>query len=488
MEAKKGLNIFKMLNDAKTASEDFRMLPQSITDRIVKAVYETGFDNRIKLAKMAYKETGVGKWEDKVIKNIIATRFVYNDIKNQKTVGVISENEETGITEIAQPIGPIFATTPITNPTSTALFKILIALKSRNPIIISPHGAAKKSTIEAAKICYEAALGAGAPEYCIQWINRATKDEILEIMSHKNIALILATGSVGLVKTAFSSGNPAIGVGPGNVPVYLGKSSNVDFAVEQIVFSKTFDYGTVCASEQAVVVPDIHVAKVIKEFKKHKAYFMSKAEIAKLEPIAFNKSARVMQVGVIGQSAHTIAKMAGFEVPEDTSILIAPLEIVGMDSPLSFEILAPILAFYHVDNFAHGISLCKDINSHGGLGHTVSIFSRDEDKIHYFANVMNAGRIIVNTPSSQGALGGMYNMLSPSLTLACGSGGKNITTDNITVKHLLNIQRIARRREDPCLSCMHLHSLDMEISADEMEEICFRFKDHKPGEHCGHYK
>ena len=488
MEAKKGLDIDVLLQNAQKAAEEFRMLPQSTTDKIVKAAYEAGFDNRIPLAKKAWQETGVGKWEDKVVKNIIATRFVYNDIKDQKTVGIISDDEETGITEIAQPIGPIFATTPITNPTSTALFKILIALKSRNPIIISPHGAAKKSTIEAAKICYEAALAAGAPEHCIQWIRRASKDQILEIMSHKRTALILATGSVGLVKSAFSSGNPAIGVGPGNVPVYLGKSSDVEFAVEQIVLSKTFDNGTVCASEQAVIVPDIHVEKVKKEFKKRKAYFLSDEEIKKLEPVAFNKAAKVMQVGVIGQSAHTIAKMAGIEVPEDTSILIAPLEIVGMDSPLSFEILAPILAFYHVDNFAHGIALCKDINQHGGLGHTVSIFSRHEEKIKYFANVMNAGRIIVNTPSSQGALGGTYNMLSPSMTLACGSGGKNITTDNITVKHLLNIQRIARRREDSCLNCTRFHSLNEKMSAEELDKTCVQFKDHAPGEHCGGFK
>lgn len=476
METTKGLDIEALMDNARKAAEEFRMLGQAHTDRIVKAVYEAGFDNRIHLAKKAWQETGVGKWEDKVIKNIIATRFVYNDIKDQKTVGVISENAETGITEIAQPIGPIFATTPITNPTSTALFKILIALKSRNPIIISPHGAAKKCTIEAAKICYEAALAAGAPENCIQWIRRATKDEILEIMAHKRIALILATGSVSLVKAAYSSGNPAIGVGPGNVPVYLGKSSDVEFAVEQIVMSKTFDNGTICASEQAVIVPDIHVKKVIEEFKKHKAHFMSKDEITKLEPIAFNKAAKVMQAGVIGQAAYKIAKMAGFDVPEDTSLLIAPLEIVGMDSPLSFEILAPILAFYHVDNFAHGIALCKQINSHGGLGHTVSIFSRDEAKIQYFANTMNAGRIIVNTPSSQGALGGTYNKLSPSMTLACGSGGKNITTDNISVKHLLNIQRIAQRREDDCLKCTHLHSLNEAMKADVMDDICERAK------------
>jgi acetaldehyde dehydrogenase / alcohol dehydrogenase len=483
----KAFDVDGLLNNASLAAEEFRMMGQRQTDKIVKAAYEAGFDSRIHLAKKAWEETGVGKWEDKVVKNIIATRFVYNDIIDQITVGVISEDEESGITEVAQPIGPIFATTPITNPTSTVLFKILIALKTRNPIIISPHGAAKKSSIEAAKICYEAALAAGAPENCIQWIRRASKEEILEAMSHKKTALILATGSVGLVKAAHLSGTPTIGVGPGNVPVYLGKSSDVEFAVDQIVLSKTFDNGTVCASEQAVIVPVIHGDKVRKEFIKRKAYFLNKEEIGKLEPLAFNKAQKVMQADVIGQSAFKIAGMAGFEVPEDTSILIAPLESVGMDSPLSFEILAPILAFYTVDNFAHGIHMCREINRHGGLGHTVSIFSRNDEKIKYFATVMNAGRIVVNTPSSQGALGGTYNTLSPSMTLACGAGGKNVFTDNITVKHLLTVQKIAYRREDSCLSCSYYHSLNG-TTANEMDHVCTRFKNHQPGEYCENYK
>lgn len=471
------LDIEGMISNALKAAESFRSMTQYKTDKIVKAAYEAGFNNRIELAKKAWQETGVGKWEDKVLKNIIATRYVYNNIKDQKTAGIISEDSQHGITEIAQPIGPIFATTPITNPTSTALFKILIALKSRNPIIISPHGAARKSTIEAAKILYEAALKEGAPENCIQWIRRATKEDILELMAHKRIALILATGSVSLVKAAYKSGNPTIGVGPGNVPAYIGRSSNVEFAVEQIVSSKTFDNGTVCASEQSVIVPELHLDKAIAEFKKRKAYFMSPEEIKLLEPIAFNKVQSVMNAGVIGQSAYKIAQMAGFEVPEDTSILMAPLTEIGMNSPLSFEILAPILAFYQVKNFTEAIDLCKNINRHGGLGHTVSIFSRDEDKIHYFATVMNAGRIIVNTPSSQGALGGTFNTLDPSLTLACGPGGNNITTDNITVKHLLNFQRIARRRENPCLNCTDVHALNAETLANHMDALCTHAQD-----------
>jgi acetaldehyde dehydrogenase/alcohol dehydrogenase len=326
------------------------------------------------------------------------------------------------------------------------LFKILIALKTRNPVIIRPHGSAKKCSIEAARLCYQAAIDAGAPEHCIQWIKHSSQAETLQCMAHKKTALILATGSVGLVKAAYSSGNPAIGVGPGNVPTYIGQTADIPFAVDQIVKSKTFDNGTVCASEQAVVVREVIADPVVKTFLRHKAYFLTKEEIQRLEPVAFSKSRRVMNTEVIGQPATVIAQMADIHVPPDTTLLIAQLREVGIRSPLSLEILAPILAFYVVDDFNAAIEKCRDINRHGGLGHTVSIFSNDEKKINYFASVMNAGRILVNTPASQGAIGGTYNTLTPSFTLACGSGGKNITTDNITAKHLLSIQRIARRK------------------------------------------
>jgi acyl-CoA reductase-like NAD-dependent aldehyde dehydrogenase len=320
-------------------------------------------------------------------------------------------------------------------------------MKTRNPIIIRPHGAAKKCSVEAAKVCYQAALEAGAPEHCIQWIKRSTQEETLKLMGHKKTALVLATGSVELVKAAHSSGNPTIGVGPGNVPVYIGKSADVTFAVEQIVKSKTFDNGTVCASEQSVIVRKCHQEKVIEEFKTRGAYFLSEEEIPAVEAIAFNKVQKVMNVEVIGQPASVIAEMAKIIVPARTTLLIAKLDKVGLDSPLSLEILAPILGFYEAEDFGRAIELCRAINNHGGLGHTISLFSNNEEKIEYFASVMNAGRILVNTPASQGALGGTYNMLQPSLTLGCGTGGGNITTDNISAKHLLNIQRIARRRE-----------------------------------------
>ncbi len=475
----KGLDIEDIMDSAYEASRIFRRQDQETTDRIVEAVYKAAFNSRINLAKMAHKETRLGKWEDKAIKNVIATRFVYLDIKNLKTVGVINEDKEHEVVEVAEPLGPIFAVTPITNPTSTVLFKILIALKSRNPIIIRPHGAAKKCSIAAAKICYEAAIKAGAPQNCVQWIKRSTEAETIEFMSHRRTALVLATGSVSLVRAAYSSGNPAIGIGPGNVPVYIGKSADVEFAVDQIFLSKTFDNGTICASEQAIIAKKINAEKVKEAFRKKKAYFLSPDEIKKLEVKAFNTETKVMRPEVIGQSAVKIAEMAGIDVPDDTTLLIAELDGVGIEYPLSLEILAPILAFYTADEFEVAIELCRQINKHGGLGHTVSIFSNNEERIEYFSSVMNAGRVLVNTPASQGALGGTYNALQPSMMLACGSGGKNLTTDNISARHLLNIHRIARRKLHACAKHADIADyLNEELDADEIEMRC-RSSHHK---------
>lgn len=469
------INVTEIMLNADKAAKEFNSFSQEKVDKIVRDVYIKAYNKRIELAKHAHEETGIGKWEDKVFKNVVATHFVYNDIKNLKTVGIIAENDADGIIEIAQPIGPIFAITPLTNPTSTILFKILIALKTRNPIVISPHGAARKSSIEAAKICYEAAIEAGAPEYCVQWLKRTSKEQIIEFMGHRKTAMVLATGSVNLVKAAYSSGNPAIGVGPGNVPVFVGKTADIDFTVEQIIKSKTFDNGTVCASEQALVLQKFNAKNIINKLKERRAYFLSKDEIEKVSKIAFNLHDKVMNASVIGQSAHRIAEMAGFEVPNNTTVLIAELNEVGIQSPLSLEILAPILAVYIVEDIYQAIDKCREINEHGGLGHTVSIFSNNEERISYFASKMNAGRVIVNTPSSQGALGGTYNFLQPSLTLACGAGGNNLTTDNISARHLLNIQRIAFRKESICLrhfnEDVHLKS---EVHAEILEDCCLR--------------
>ncbi len=477
MEQKKSTkqpDIDLLMDQARQAGEQFARFKQEEVDHIIRTVYEEAFNHRVQLAKMAWQETGIGKWEDKTAKNVIASKYVFEDIINEKTCGSINEDPATGILEVAKPIGPIFAITPITNPTSTAIFKILLALKTRNPIIIRPHGAAKKSTIETARICYEAALAAGAPENCIQWIKRSTPEQTLEMMGHKRVALVFATGSVSLVRAAYKSGNPAIGGGPGNVPVYIGKSAEIPFAVDQILLSKTFDNGTVCASEQSLVVRELKEQELIREFKKRKAWFLTEKEKKKVEEIAYNEAQRSMAVEVIGQPAWRIAELAGFEVPKDTSVLIASYQNheVGPNHPLSLEILAPILGLYVVNSFDEAISQCKKIVRFGGVGHTISIFSNEEEKIMYFAEVTQAGRLLVNQPASQGALGGTFNGLNPSLTLATGAGGKTSTTDNITIKHLMNVQRLARRRVTSCVPDFNQFYLDPDKDLQAIEKEC----------------
>lgn len=478
MEQKKVLagspDIDRIMDQAAHAAEQFCTYSQEQTDLILRAVYEAAFNKRVTLAKMAHEETGIGIWQDKVHKNVIATRYLWEDIKNEKTVGIIREDTDRMVTEIAKPVGVIFAVTPITNPTSTALYKILLALKTRNPVIIRPHGAAKKSTCEAARICYEAALAAGAPEHCIQWIKRSTPEQTLSMMAHKKVALVFATGSVSLVRSAYQSGNPAIGGGPGNVPVYIGKSADAGFAADQIILSKTYDNGTVCASEQSLVVRELKEKEIIEEFTRRKAYFLSEEEKKQVEKIALNQVQMSMAIEVIGQPAWKIAEMAGFEVPRDTTVLIARYEQheVGIAYPLSLEILAPILAMYVVHSFDEAIRQCQKIVHYGGIGHTISIFSNEEDKIRYFARVTKAGRLLVNQPASQGALGGTYNGLHPSMTLATGDGGKTSTTDNITVRHLLNIQRLARRKVTICAPELTDMYLDEDFDLLKVEDEC----------------
>ncbi len=432
---------------AKNATAIFSQYAQGEVDNIVRAVYQAVFNERVRLAKMAVEETGIGKWQDKVMKNVVASQLVYEDIKNVKTVGIINEDFAKGIIEIAQPLGPIFAIIPVTNPTSTIIYKILISLKTLNPIIIHPHRLAVNCSIETARICYEAALAADAPEDCIQWVKGFGREDTQALMSNPDIALILATGGTSLVKAAYSSGTPAIGVGAGNVPVFIENSADIDFAVDNILSSKLFDNGTVCASEQSIVVESAIAGKVRQKLIDSKAYFLNPEEIEKVQKVAYDVEKDVMKVEVVGQSVKVIAGLAGINVPDDTSLLVAPLDIVGKEAPLSNEILAPIIAFYVEKDFEHAVKRCIDLNFHGGVGHTASIFSNDDEIIKKFSLIMNAGRIVVNMPSSQGAVG-LGSGLSPSLTLGCGTGGKNITTDNITAVHLLNIQRIARRRSN----------------------------------------
>jgi acetaldehyde dehydrogenase / alcohol dehydrogenase len=436
----------EMLEKAQIAAAVFQQLNQVQTDKIVEKVYRAAFNARISLAKMAFGETGIGVWQHKVIKNVVATQMVYESIRHVKTVGVISDDPVTGITEIAQPLGPVFAIIPITNPTATILYKTLICLKSRNPVIFSVHRNAGKSGKEAVGICYEAAIKAGAPDDCIQIVPEHSRELTHAIMTDPRIALILATGGTGLVKAAYSSGNPAIGVGPGNVPVFIDKSADIPFAVESVISSKTFDNGTICASEQSIVVEKLISAKVIKEFERQGAYFLDPAEVEKLENVVVDRETGHMNGDIVGKPVGYIADLAGITLPEGTRLIVAPLEGIGEKYPLSGEILAPVLGFFTCETYPDAVKTCIDLNYLGGIGHTASIYSNDEKRIGEFARIMNAGRIVVNTPSSQGAAGGIFNTLTPALTLGCGTGGKNITTENISAHHLINIQRVARRR------------------------------------------
>ncbi|HAS82381.1 MAG TPA: hypothetical protein DCS43_06845 [Verrucomicrobia bacterium] len=470
MESKNVL-VDGILSRASAAAAEFNQLDQQQTDRIVRAVYEAALEHRVDLAKHAHEETGMGRWEDKVIKNTVASLLVYQSICDLKTVGFISHDEERGVSEIALPIGPILAIIPCTNPTSTVMFKVLIALKTRNPIIISSHHRAMECCRKTVDILYRAALSASAPEDCILFFERASREDTQALMSDKRLALILATGGEGVVRAAYSSGIPALGVGAGNVPVLIEKSADPSFTAEQIMLSKTFDNGTICASEQALVVEKALAQPILDELQKRGAYILSPAEAEKVVAVAFDKEKRTMTADVVGQSALKIASMAGIKVPETTRLLLAPTRGVGYDNPLSCEILCPLLAFYTVDNFDDGVSLCIDLNFHGGIGHTSVIYSNDEEKIKTFALTMNAGRILVNTPSSQGAVGGIYNRLMPSFTLGCGTGGKNITMDNITATHLLNIQRLARRRNnDRLVRFDPAKFFDTSLSANAIEQ------------------
>ena len=432
------------LTNAKLAALTFNGYTQINVDKIVKAVYLAGMKERVEMAKMAVTETGMGKWEDKVIKNILSTKYVYEDIKDLKTVGIISNDKVAGITEIAQPIGPILAIIPSTNPTSTVMFKILIALKTRNPIIISFSHLAQKSCSYTAELLYKIAREAGAPKNCIQWVKNPKRKKTTALMQDKRLSLILATGGEGLVNAAYSSGTPALGVGPGNVPVLIDDTINLSFAIEQIMISKTFDNGTICASEQAIVINKSRLQEALNILRKQHAYIVPKHEVEALEKTIYDSAKEMISSSIIGKSASFIAQKAGLNAPKEISLLVVEQTQVGKEYPLSSEILAPVIAIYASDNFTDALRICTEINAHGGMGHTASIFSDDDAKISEYSMNINAGRVIVNSPSAQGAVGGIYNNLSPSLTLGCGSGGRNITTDNITAKHLLNIQRIAK--------------------------------------------
>lgn len=435
-----------LVSKAQTALKKFMDLNQTQVDNIVKAMSMAGLDNHMRLAKMAVEETGRGVYEDKITKNLFATEYVYHSIKYDKTVGIIHENEYEDFVEVAEPVGVIAGITPVTNPTSTTMFKSIISMKTRNPIIFAFHPSAQKCSAEAVKVVRDAAVAAGAPEDCIQWVEQPSIEATQMLINHPGVSMVLATGGSAMVQAAYSAGKPALGVGPGNVPCYIEKSANVKRAATDLMMSKTFDNGMICASEQAVIV-DKEIAAEFESFmKENKCYFLNKEEITKLEKTAIDEVKCAMNPAIVGQSAYTIAKMAGFEVPEDTKILIAQLKGVGPKYPLSREKLSPVLAYYIVENSQEGMRRAEEMVEFGGLGHSAVIHSDNPAVIDEFSKRIKAGRLIINSPSTHGAIGDIYNTNMPSLTLGCGTFGKNSTTANVSAVNLINIKRVARRR------------------------------------------
>lgn len=441
-----GETIDVLVKKGEVALKKFLALDQETVDEIVKQMALAGIDNHMTLAKMAVDETDKGVYEDKITKNMFATEYIYHSIKYDKTVGLVEENEEEGIEIIAEPIGVIAGVTPVTNPTSTTMFKSIIAMKTRNPIIFSFHPSAQKCSAEAARIVRDAAIKAGAPEDCIQWIEEPSIEASAELMKHKGIALILATGGPGMVKSAYSSGKPALGVGSGNVPCYIHESADIRQAVTDLILSKTFDNGMICASEQAVIIDEKIYKNVVHLMKEYNCYFLNKEEIKKVEAVAIDSERQSMSPQVVGQSAYKIGKLAGIEVPADTKILIAELEGVGPKYPLSREKLSPILACYKVKNSEEGIQRAVEMTEFGGLGHSAVIHSNNDAVVQAFSLKLRTGRLLVNAPSTHGAIGDLYNKNIPSLTLGCGSMGNNSTTDNVSANNLINLKKVAKRR------------------------------------------
>lgn len=436
------------LERVKKAQREFAKYSQEEVDKIFQAAAMAANNERIPLAKMAVEETGMGIVEDKVIKNHYAAEYVYNKYKNEKTCGVIEEDKNYGIKKIAEPIGVIAAVIPTTNPTSTAIFKTLISLKTRNGIIISPHPRAKKSTIAAAKVVLDAAVKAGAPEGIIAWIDVPSLE--LTNLLMQSADTILATGGPGMVKSAYSSGKPALGVGAGNTPAVIDESADIVLAVNSIIHSKTFDNGMICASEQSVIVSAKVYDEVRNEFEKRGCYILNPEETEKIRKTIIINGA--LNAKIVGQKAHTIAALAGVEVPESTKILIGQVQSVDLSEEFAHEKLSPVLAMYWASDFEDAIGKAYKLIEDGGLGHTSSLYintATEQEKIEKFYSTMKTCRVLINTPSSQGGIGDLYNFkLAPSLTLGCGSWGGNSVSENVGIKHLINIKTVAERREN----------------------------------------
>ena len=437
----------KLVGNAKVALKEMMTFDQEKVDTIVQKMAIAAMDQHMSLAKLAVEETGRGVFEDKAIKNMFASESIWNDIKDDKTVGVISEDLQSELIEIAEPIGVICGVTPTTNPTSTTIFKSLIALKTRNPIVFAFHPSAQKSSAAAAKVVRDAAIAAGAPENCIQWIDTPSLEGTNALMNHPGVAIVLATGGSGMVKAAYSTGKPALGVGPGNTPAYLEKTANIRRSVQDLVLSKSFDNGMICATEQGVIVDKEIYDDVKKEFQRHHVYFVKPNEISKLENVVMNETKTAVNAAIVGKPATEIAKLAGIKVPEKTQVIIAELEGTGAKYPLSLEKLSPVLAMVKAKSQEDAFVLCENMLEFG-LGHTASIHTTNLDVELAFGMRMRANRILVNSPAALGGIGDIYNEMIPSLTLGCGSQGKNSTSRNVSAVNLINVKTIARRRKN----------------------------------------
>ena len=431
------------------AQRKFAEYTQARVDVIFRHAAQAANENRLRLAKLAVEETGMGVFEDKVIKNQFASEFIYNKYAAEKTCGIIEEDSEAGIVKIAEPIGLIAGIVPTTNPTSTAIFKSLITLKTRNAIIFSPHPRAKKATVEAARIVRDAAVKAGAPEDVIAWIDEPTVELSSALMRHPGLNLILATGGPGMVKAAYSSGKPAIGVGAGNTPAIIDETAHLKMAVSSILMSKSFDNGMICASEQSVIILDAVFKQVTEEFVRRGAYVLNAGEKEKLRSVIM-KDGRI-NADIVGQPAAKIAAMAGLTVPEETKVLIAEIDEVSPGEPFAHEKLSPVLALFRARDFDDACRIAREEIQLEGLGHTAVLYTdqHNRDRIKLYGEMMNTGRVLINMPASQGAIGDIYNFkLEPSLTLGCGSWGGNAISENVGVKQLMNVKTIAERREN----------------------------------------
>lgn len=451
-EEEKKKQIYDMVDNlvkrSHVALDQMANFTQEQVDKICEAVATAGEQNAYPLAKMAVEETKRGVVEDKTTKNMYASENIWNSLRHEKTVGVIEEDKELGLTKIAEPKGVIAGVTPVTNPTSTVIFKAMLALKTRNTIIFGFHPQAQKCCVETGKIIQAAAVAAGAPKDAIQWIEEPSLDATTDLMNNPGVQTILATGGPGMVKAAYSSGKPAIGVGPGNGPSYIEKTANIDRAVYDIVLSKNFDNGMVCASENSVVVDDEIYDRVKEEFKKWSCYFLNKEEIKKFEEHFIDPRRGTVAGPVAGKSAYEIAKLCGVDVPKTTKVIIAEYKGVGRNFPLSAEKLSPVFTLYRAKNHDDAFKICTDLLNYGGRGHTAGLHSNDKKIIDEFAMKMDACRILVNSPAALGGIGDLYNNMLPSLTLGTGSYGANTFSHNIGAKDLLNIKTVARRRDN----------------------------------------